>query len=200
MTNVGGPKHRRRSLLSSCLCLRKASPFGQTCSRHVGNRISLPIDCPESCQHIPHRVQECGIWHRRNAAHSSLILRAEVSLPEKRDNTLIPEDLRNEERRSSIDRWPDLRDDSTKGKQNHHLTLLMKVWLNYPHGEINNYLIQIFSRHGWFPKNKTELGGRVSTEILADTMLSSDAGNKSCNEHYCDILKLIVPNKSVLKC
>ena len=53
-------------------------------------------------------------------------------------------------RQDSLQRWQEKWDASDKGRWTHRLISRVDGWVNRKHGEVNYYLTQMLSNHGWF--------------------------------------------------
>lgn len=60
------------------------------------------------------------------------------------------EELKKEVRNSTLDSWQERRDNSKKGRWTVKLIKRLDSWHNRKHGEVNYYLTQFLTGHGYF--------------------------------------------------
>ncbi|CAB0032707.1 unnamed protein product [Trichogramma brassicae] len=61
-----------------------------------------------------------------------------------------PEDVKEEERREMLSKWQDRWDRASKGRWTHRLIRNIAEWVERGHREVNYYLTQLLSGHGYF--------------------------------------------------
>lgn len=156
MPNIGGPKQRRRKLLSSVITsvlTYGIAIWGGALKTNASRRILTSV----------YRLSALRIASAyRTVSEEAVcviagILPFEVLVEERRclyqgrkSTELSTVDLRSDETLNSLHRWQILWDAATNGRWTHHLIPQVAVWMNREHGEVNYYLTQLLSGHGCF--------------------------------------------------
>lgn len=156
MPNVGGPKQSRRLLLSSVVTsvlTYGVSIWADTLDTQESWRRAGPI----------YRLSALRVASAFRTISEEAVCVISGTLPlrvlaeerrtlyqRKRSTTLSAEEIRTEERQTSISRWQQQWDAAVKGRWTHRLIPRIDVWLNRSHGEVNYYLTQMLSGHGCF--------------------------------------------------
>ncbi|CAB0032703.1 unnamed protein product [Trichogramma brassicae] len=73
-----------------------------------------------------------------------------------------PEDFKEEERGEILSKWQDLWDRATKGRWTHRLIPNIAEWVGRGHGEVNYYITQLLSGHGYFKSHSQRYDNTLS--------------------------------------
>ena len=156
MPNIGGPKQKRRALLSSVVTsvLTYGIPIWADALKIQQSRRKIAPVYRLSALRVAsayRTVSEDAVCVIAGLLPIGVLADERTALYRRKgETTLSPEELRREERRNSIRRWQLLWDTTTKGRWTHRLIPQVDVWLNRKHGEVNFYLTQMLSGHGCF--------------------------------------------------
>lgn len=156
MPNIGGPRQRKRALLTSVVtsvltygiaiwadALRK-----QKLRRRVAPVYRLGALRVASAYRT---VSEDAVCVIAGMLPIDVLAEERRSLYQrKRTTALSAAELRTEERQKSLRRWQLRWDASASGRWTHRLITQVDTWVNRTHGEVNYYLTQMLSGHGCF--------------------------------------------------
>ncbi|CAB0038697.1 unnamed protein product [Trichogramma brassicae] len=84
-----------------------------------------------------------------------------------------PEDVKEEERRETLGKWQNR--GASKGRWTHHLIPNIAEWLERGHGEVNYYLTQLLSGHGYFKSHSQRYDNTLSALCPACPTTIEDA-------------------------
>uniref|UniRef100_A0ABD2WNH4 Reverse transcriptase zinc-binding domain-containing protein n=1 Tax=Trichogramma kaykai TaxID=54128 RepID=A0ABD2WNH4_9HYME len=73
-----------------------------------------------------------------------------------------PEDVKEEERRETLRRWQDRWDRAPKGRWTHWLIPNIEEWVERGHEEVDYYLTQLLSEHGFFKSHNQRYDNTLS--------------------------------------
>lgn len=157
MPNIGGPKQRRRTLLSSVVTsvlTYGISIWGDTLSTQESRRKVAPVHRLSALRVASafRTVSEDAVCLIAGMLPVDLLAEERKALYRRRKTTkeATTEELKAEERRNSIRRWQTRWNNSQNGRWTYRLIPEVEVWLNRDHGEVNYYLTQMISGHGCF--------------------------------------------------
>ncbi len=156
MPNVGGPKQKRRALLSSVVTsvlTYGIAIWADALKRQESPRKVAPIYRLSALRITSayRTVSEDAVCVIAGMLPIGVLAEERKSLYQRPGKgSLSPEDLRTEERRNSSRQWQMLWDASTKGRWTHRLIPQIDAWLNQHHREVNYYLTQMLSGHKCF--------------------------------------------------
>ncbi|CAB0042925.1 unnamed protein product [Trichogramma brassicae] len=68
-----------------------------------------------------------------------------------------PEDVKEEERRETLNRWQDRWDRAQKGRSTHRLIPNITEWVERGHGEVDYHLTQLLTGHGYFKSHSSAM-------------------------------------------
>ncbi|CAB0034714.1 unnamed protein product [Trichogramma brassicae] len=85
------------------------------------------------------------------------------------------EDVKEEERRESLSKWQDRWDRVSKGRWTHRLIPNIAEWVERGHGEVNYYLTQLLSGHGYFKSHNQRYDTTLSALCPACPTTIEDA-------------------------
>ncbi|CAB0043559.1 unnamed protein product [Trichogramma brassicae] len=86
-----------------------------------------------------------------------------------------PEDVKEEERGETLSKWQDRWDRATKGRWTHRLIPNIAEWVERGHGEVNYYLTQLLSGHGYFKSHSQRYDNTLSALCPACRISIEDA-------------------------
>ncbi|CAB0043276.1 unnamed protein product [Trichogramma brassicae] len=86
-----------------------------------------------------------------------------------------PEDVKEEERRETLNRWQDRWDRAPKGRWTHRLIPNITEWVETGHGEVDYHLTQLLSGHGYFKSHSQRYDNTLSVLCLACPITVEDA-------------------------
>ncbi|CAB0036117.1 unnamed protein product [Trichogramma brassicae] len=86
-----------------------------------------------------------------------------------------PVDAKEEERRTTILKWQAQWDRSTKGRWTHRLIPNISEWVERGHGEVDYYLTQLLSGHGYFRHHSQRYDNTLSALCPACPLTIEDA-------------------------
>jgi len=154
MPNVGGPRQKRRKLLSSVTTsvLTYGIPIWADALKVQEYRRRTAAAYRVSALRVA-----CAFRTVSEDAISVIagMLPIEVLAEERRSmyqqkGAIDPSYAGIEVRATSLNQWQTMWDASSKGRWTHRLIPKVEIWVNRPHGELNYYLTQMISGHGCF--------------------------------------------------
>ncbi|CAB0044395.1 unnamed protein product [Trichogramma brassicae] len=74
----------------------------------------------------------------------------------------LSEDVKEKERRETLGKWQDRLDWASKGRWTHRLIPNIAEWVERGHGEVNYYLTQLLSGHGYFKSHSQRYDNTLS--------------------------------------
>ncbi|CAB0032533.1 unnamed protein product [Trichogramma brassicae] len=86
-----------------------------------------------------------------------------------------PEDVKEEERRETLNRWQDQWDRAPKGRWTHRLIPNITKWVERGHGEVDYHLTQLLSGHGYFKCHSQRYDNTLSALCSACPITVEDA-------------------------
>ncbi|CAB0040462.1 unnamed protein product, partial [Trichogramma brassicae] len=86
-----------------------------------------------------------------------------------------PEDVKEKERRETRSKWQDRWDRATKDRWTHRLIPIIAEWVERGHGEVNYYLTQLLSGHGYFKSHSQRYDNTLSALCPACCTTIEDA-------------------------
>ncbi|CAB0041134.1 unnamed protein product, partial [Trichogramma brassicae] len=86
-----------------------------------------------------------------------------------------PEDVKEEERRETLNRWQDRWDRASKGRWTHRLIPNITEWVERGHGEVNYHLTQLLTGHGYFKSHSQRYDNTLSALCPACPITVEDA-------------------------
>ena len=145
MPNVGGPKQNRRGLLASVVTsvITYSIAIWAGALQTQETRRKVTSVCRLSGKRRPHR-------HCRPATNRSTSGWAEALVPTRESANTNAEQMKDEERQSSLLRWQQGWDKDDKGRWTYRLIPHLDKWINRRHGSVNYYFTQMLSGHGCF--------------------------------------------------
>lgn len=157
MPNVGGPKQNRRRLLASVVTsvlLYGAPLWSDALKKQLARRKMVSV-YRMSALRVASAFRTVSV---EAVCVISGMIPLEILTEErmnlylyKRANTDLPlTEVKNNERRKSIERWQLMWDTSNKGRWTYRLITKIEPWYNRKHGETNYYLTQMLSGHGCY--------------------------------------------------
>ncbi|KMQ83867.1 reverse transcriptase [Lasius niger] len=181
MPNVGGPKQKRRALLSSvvtsvltygiaiwvdALTLQKSQRKVAPVYRLSALRITSAF----------RTVSEDAVCVIAGVLPIGVLAEERRSLYRRRGSTsMSAEELKTEERQSSLKRWQQSWDASIKGRWTYRLISKVDRWFNRNHSAVNYYLTQMLSGHGCFRAYLYKFKYEDSPECLTCSGVKEDA-------------------------
>lgn len=152
MPNVGGPRQKRRKLLSSVTTsvLTYGIPIWADALKIQEYRRKVAAAYRVGALRVAFRtVSEDAI----NVIAGVLpieVLAEERRTMYQRKGAIDPRYVGIEVRATSFNRWQTMWNASTKGRWTYRLIPKVEIWVNRSHGELNYYLTQVISGHGCF--------------------------------------------------
>ncbi|CAB0033754.1 unnamed protein product [Trichogramma brassicae] len=162
MPNTGGPRSSRRELYAHVIdsillygapiwrCATETQSYirqaeavhRQACLRVISGRPHVSYDATYVIAGVPPLVlladERARIYQRR------------------------PESVKEEERRETLSKWQDRWDRASKGRWTHRLIPNIAEWVERGHGEVNYYLTQLLSGHGYFKSHSQRSDNTLS--------------------------------------
>ncbi|CAB0039199.1 unnamed protein product, partial [Trichogramma brassicae] len=86
-----------------------------------------------------------------------------------------PEDVKEEERRETLSKWPDRWDRASKGRWTHRLIPNITEWVEREHGEVDYHLTQLLTRHDYFKSHSQRYDNTLSALCPACSTTIEDA-------------------------
>ncbi|CAB0035065.1 unnamed protein product [Trichogramma brassicae] len=86
-----------------------------------------------------------------------------------------PEDVKEEERRETLNRWQDRWDRACKGRWTHRLIPNITEWVERGHGEVDYHLTQLLTGHGYFKSHSQRYDNTLSALCPACPVTVQDA-------------------------
>ncbi|CAB0028739.1 unnamed protein product [Trichogramma brassicae] len=175
MPNIGGPRSSRRVLYAHVVdsillygapiwsCATEAQAYirqaesvhRRACLRVISGRPHVSYDATYVIAGVPPLAlladERARIYQRR------------------------PEDVKEEERRETLNRWQDRWDRAPKGRWTHQLIPNITEWVERGHGEVDYHLTQLLSGHGYFKSHSHRYDNTLSALCSACPITVEDA-------------------------
>ncbi|CAB0029831.1 unnamed protein product [Trichogramma brassicae] len=150
MPNIGGPRSSRRVLFAHVVgsILLYGAPIWSCATEtqaYIGQAESLHRRaCLRVISGRPH-VSYDATYVIAGVPPLALLADERARIYQRR-----PEDVKEEERRETLNRWQDWWDRASKGRWTHRLIQNITEWVERGHGEVDYHLTQLLSGHGYF--------------------------------------------------
>ncbi|CAB0037307.1 unnamed protein product [Trichogramma brassicae] len=175
MPNTGGPRNSRRELYAHVVnsILLYGAPIWRCATETQAYIRQAEAVHRRACLRVisgrPH-VSYDGTYVIAGVPPLALLADERARIYQRR-----PEDVKGEERNETLSKWQDRWDRAPKGRWTHRLIPNIAEWVERGHGEVNYYITQLLSGHGYFKSHSQRYDNTLSALCPACRTTIEDA-------------------------